>query len=300
MKIFPAVHYSMGGLWADYTKCPDSGGLKACAPNNHMTNIPGLYAIGEAEYQYHGANRLGANSLLSCIFEGLFTAPSIESYMNSLKTTAADMQQTVFDAAVRKHKDHMDSLVSRTGDENAYKLHDELGRTMTENCTVVRYNDKIKKTIEKIDEISERYKRAPLADTGNWTNQNLSFTRALGDMLVLGKVIALGALQRDESRGAHYKPDFTIDGLDPDSKEDLTEQARRWCREFQANNDKWLKTTVATHTPSGPKLTYEDVDTSSIPPRPRTYGLKGAEEIMRVWNSEFSRASAKEPVTVGV
>ncbi|MEZ6086149.1 MAG: FAD-binding protein [Phycisphaerae bacterium] len=72
MKIFPAIHYSMGGLWADYVKNQKTGGLVEKAPKNHMTNVTGLYAIGEADYQYHGANRLGANSLLSCIFTGLF------------------------------------------------------------------------------------------------------------------------------------------------------------------------------------------------------------------------------------
>ncbi len=300
MKIFPAVHYSMGGLWVDYAKCEQSGGLVQGAPNNHMTNITGLYAIGECEYQYHGANRLGANSLLSCIFEGLITGSSVETYIESLKTSAFDMPQSVFDAAVRSHKDHMEELVARTGNENAYKLHDELGRTMTENCTVVRHNDKIKKTIEKIDEIAERYKSTPLADSGQWTNQNLSFTRALGDMILMAKVIAQGALQRDECRGAHYKPAFAIDGLDPDSKEDLKTQARRWCSEFKANNDKWLKTTIAEYTPSGPKISYEEVDTSLIPPRPRTYGLKGADEIMSVWNAEYAgKKTGKKPETVG-
>ena len=76
MKIFPAVHYSMGGLWVDYERSAD-GGLQPGSPRNQVTNIPGLYAIGECEYQYHGANRLGANSLLSCIFAGLFIAPGI-------------------------------------------------------------------------------------------------------------------------------------------------------------------------------------------------------------------------------
>lgn len=288
MKIFPAVHYTMGGIWVDYEKNEQTGGLVIGSPRNHTTNIPGLYAIGEAEYQYHGANRLGANSLLSCIFEGLMAGPSVENYLKSLKAAAADVPTAVFDGAVRKHKDRMDELVARTGDENAYRLHDELGRTMTENVTVVRKNEKIAATLETIQELSERYRRAPLADNGNWTNQNLSFVRALGDMLVLARVIAEGALLRDECRGAHYKPAFEIAGLDPDSNEDMTTQARRWCETFQKRNDDWLKSTVATHTPDGPKIDYEDVDVSLIPPRPRTYGLRGAEDIMRVWNDEFS------------
>ena len=301
MKIFPAVHYSMGGLWVDFEKNEQTSGLVAGSPRNQATHIPGLYVIGEADYQYHGANRLGANSLLSCIFTGLFVAPCVQSYLLTLAQSSADVSQSVFDRAVREHRDHMDELVARNGNENAYKLHDELGRSMTENVTVVRENAKIEMTLAKIDELAERFQRAPLADSGQWTNQNLSFTRALGDMLILAKVVALGALQRDECRGAHYKPAFQIAGLDSDSGEDMAAQARAWCKKYQARNDRWLKSTVATHTPDGPRLEYEEVDVSLIPPRPRTYGLKGADEIMRIWNGEFAgRASAPDTAGVGV
>jgi succinate dehydrogenase / fumarate reductase flavoprotein subunit len=113
-------------------------------------------------------------------------------------------------------------------------------------------------------------------------------------MLVLAKVIALGALQRDECRGAHFKPDFDIEGLKPEQG-DLTGQAREWCRKFRERNDRFLKTTIATHTPDGPELTYEEVDVSLIPPRPRTYGLKGAEEIERVWKTEFQNVPRGRP-----
>jgi succinate dehydrogenase / fumarate reductase flavoprotein subunit len=89
MKIFPAVHYSMGGLWADYERT-EVGGLVPASPRNHQTNIPGLYAIGECDYQYHGANRLGANSLLSCIFSGLFVASGIQKGIAGLKHSASD------------------------------------------------------------------------------------------------------------------------------------------------------------------------------------------------------------------
>ena len=94
MKIFPAVHYSMGGLWVDYERTAD-GGLQVGSPQNQLTNIPGLYAIGECDYQYHGANRLGANSLLCCIFSGLITAPGIETL---LKGAEASRSGSAFDA----------------------------------------------------------------------------------------------------------------------------------------------------------------------------------------------------------
>ncbi|MFQ5422456.1 MAG: succinate dehydrogenase flavoprotein subunit [Phycisphaerae bacterium] len=300
MKIFPAVHYTMGGLWVDFEKNEQTGGLVLGSPRNQATTIPGLYAIGECDYQYHGANRLGANSLLSCIFSGLIVAPCIENHLKSLKTSAADTGQALADAAVRHHRDRFDALVARTGDENAYALHQELGRAMTEGVTVVRRNKKIEETLARLDEFQERYQRCSLADAGRWTNQNLSFTRALGDMIVLAKVIASGALRRDECRGAHYKPDFEIAGLDAEGGAELAAQAHDWCKRFRDKNTRFLKTTIAEHTPDGPKLSWEEVDISLIPPRPRTYGLKGAEEIERVWNTEFQPGADGQPATAAV
>jgi succinate dehydrogenase / fumarate reductase flavoprotein subunit len=103
-------------------------------------------------------------------------------------------------------------------------------------------------------------------------------------------VITQGALQRDECRGAHYKPDFEIPNPTAEDAAGLRRQAQEWCRAFKEKNDKWLKTTMARHTPDGPKLSYEDVDVSLIPPRPRTYGLKGAEIIEQTWRDMLREA----------
>lgn len=127
-----------------------------------------------------------------------------------------------------------------------------------------------------------------MSDKGQWTNQNLSFTRALGDMLDLAKVIAKGALLRDECRGAHYKPAFEIPAPKSDDRDALQREAREWCRAYFEQNRKWLKTTLARYTADGPEIDYEPVDTSLIPPRPRTYGVRGAEVIEQIWKSEFS------------
>jgi len=284
MRIFPAVHYSMGGLWCDYEKNPATGGLKHGSPRNQMTNIPGLYAIGEANYQYHGANRLGANSLLSCIFDGMFVAPGIDNYLKNLPApVAADLPGSLFDREVRRHEDAAQQLLRSDGRENPYDLHRELGATMTRNCTVVRHNRDLCDTLAKLDELDDRYRRVSVADKAAWTNQNLTFTRALGDMLVLARVIARGALARDECRGVHYKPECLIPSPTSDDPAELRREARAWCEAFRQKNEKWLKSTVAEHTPDGPRITYEPVDISMIPPRPRTYGLKGAEVIEQVW-----------------
>ena len=141
-------------------------------------------------------------------------------------------------------------LVSSTGTENPFRIWRELGESMTANVTVIRYNKNIAKTDEKIVELQERYKKINLSDKSQWANTSFAFTRQLHNMLHLSRVVAQGAALRDESRGAHYKPDF------PDRDD--------------AN---FLKTTKATLdvANNAPRFEYEEVDTQFITPRPRRY-----------------------------
>ncbi|KAA9008591.1 succinate dehydrogenase flavoprotein subunit [Paenibacillus spiritus] len=233
MKIFPAVHYSMGGMWVDY---------------NQMTNIPGLFAAGECEYQYHGANRLGANSLVSAIYGGMMAGPKAVEYIKGLKKRTQDVSSALFDGYQKKQSGKYESLLGMNGTENAYVIHKELGEWMTANMTVVRYNDKLEATIGKIKELKERYQRINMTDTSRWNNQGVAFTRQLWNMLELAEAMTKGALLRNESRGAHYKPDFPT-----------------------RNDEEFLKTTMASWTPDGPSISYEEVDVSLIPPRIRDY-----------------------------
>ncbi|HEX3997898.1 MAG TPA: succinate dehydrogenase flavoprotein subunit [Pirellulales bacterium] len=302
MKIFPAVHYSMGGLWVDYQRSAD-GGLQLGNPRNQQTNISGLYAIGECDYQYHGANRLGANSLLSCIFSGLIVAPSIDSRLKSQKGIAADSSSKLFAHAVRQKQAEHDALLKNSaagrgisgvgrGGENPYRIHEELGQVMTRAATVVRYNSTLAEAIDSVHALQDRLRRSSLSDTGNWTNQNVVFTKALRDMIPLAKTILLGALKRDECRGAHFKPDFMMPGIESSDPAEQRRQAEAWCDRFEANTRKWLKSTIAVLDVNGePQLSYEDVDTSLITPRPRLYGLVGAEIIEQVWKE---RQAAKQ------
>ena len=254
MKIFPAVHYTMGGLWTTFVKDEKSNGLKFGDPANMATSIPGLYAMGECSSAYHGANRLGANSLLSCIFDGLFGGTCVKNYINSVKKPADTVEQSTYDAALKIEADRQEAIVKNEGDENPYLLWQEIGKVMTENCTVVRYNDKLQKTLNESETWKERYKKVKLSDTSLWSNQSLSFTRALGDMILQAQAILKGAILRDESRGAHYKPDF------PDR-----------------DDSKFLKTTLAEYDAhSGAvNMSQAAVDTSLVEPRARTYGKKG-------------------------
>ena len=291
MKIFPAVHYSMGGLWADYERT-EAGGLVVGSPANHQTNIPNLYAIGECDYHYHGANRLGANSLLSCIFTGLFVAPGIENKIQAEGSDVATEHAALYESAVKSHQERHDQLLNGSnGDENPYLLHQELGQVMTKAATVVRRNDQLTEAYEKISELHERAHQCSLADTGSWSNQNVVFTKALVDMFPLAKCIVKGALQRDECRGAHYKPDFSFPALTASSHQAKIEEAEKWCDQFEANNTKWLKSTIAdyNHDSMHPELSYEDVDISLLSPRPRLYGVVGGDVIMNVWKERVAK-----------
>ena len=296
MKIFPAVHYSMGGLWADYQRTA-KGGLVAGSPVNHQTSIENLYAIGECDYHYHGANRLGANSLLSCIFTGLFVAPGIENKLAALEGDSSAVEYSrECERAQAEHQSRHDELLNRTdGSENPYLLHQELGDTMTRAATVVRRNEQLEAAYEKITELHERAMNCGLSDSGAWTNQNVVFTKALIDMFPLAKTIVKGALLRDECRGAHYKPEYAFPPLKSDEPAARRTEAEAWCDRFEANNEKWLKSTIAEYKDMHPEISYEPVDTSLLHPRPRLYGLVGAEVIEEVWKERIARKGA--PVT---
>jgi len=232
MKIFPGMHYTMGGLWVDY---------------NQATNIPGVFAAGEAEYQYHGANRLGANSLMSCIYGGFIAGPNAVQYAKNLQAAPANGH---FDAERKRQQDINAGLMKSDGSENPFLIWRELGALMTENCTVIRYSKKCQEADAKIVDLLHRFQKINLSDRSQWANTTIAFVRQLYNMLQLSRVIAQGAAMRDESRGSHYKPDFP-----------------------ERDDKNWMKTTKATFAPDldEPKFEFEPVDASLIPPRPRKY-----------------------------
>jgi len=231
MKIFPGMHYTMGGLWVDFKQA---------------TNLPGIFAAGECEYQYHGANRLGANSLVSCIWGGFVAGPEAVKYAAS----APPATNGCFEAERKRQEEINARLVKSDGTENPFRLWRELGEIMTRNCTVIRYNKNLKETDTKLHELLERFQHINLSDKQMWANTTFTFTRQLYNMLQLARVIAQGAGMRDESRGAHYKPEFP-----------------------ERDDKNWLKTTKAYFAADAdePRFEFEAVDTSLIPPRPRKY-----------------------------
>ena len=287
MEIFPAVHYSMGGIWTDYTRTAD-GFIDHQSPRNQMTSIEGLYAAGEADYQYHGANRLGANSLLSCIYTGLMMGPGVVNYIKNQKESATDLPSSLFDKAQQQWQEKFTGIKQMKGKENPYKLHAELSETMMSNVLIVRDNARLAATVEKIEEYDERWKDVECVDTSDWTNPVPSFVNQLYNMIQLSKVIAKGALLRDEFRGAHYKPEFEIKQPSDFKPESFLEYTKlkaegglkqdsfkpdhlEYMRLYGESNEKWLKSSIATFNGKGPDISYEAVDTSLIQPRPRKY-----------------------------
>jgi succinate dehydrogenase / fumarate reductase flavoprotein subunit len=232
MKIFPGMHYTMGGLWVDF---------------NQHTNVPGIFAAGEADFSIHGANRLGANSLLSCINGGFLAGPNALAYAKSLPAAPGDGGHA---AELKRQQEKNAALLSNPGTENPFKLWRELGDTMTKHATIIRYNSGLEEADAKIVELLDRYKNVNLSDKTQWANTSFAFACQLQNMLHLARVIVQGARLRDESRGSHYKPDF------PDR-----------------NDAQFLKTTMATFNPTAnaPAFSYAEVDTTLIPPRPRHY-----------------------------
>src|SRR5246127_3736031 len=234
MKVFPGMHYTMGGIWVNN--------------EDQATNVPGIYAAGECDYQYHGANRLGANSLVSCIFGGGIAGPAAVKYAKNLEKGADSTDSSVFDRERKRQEGKNQALTSQEGTENPIAIWREMGEIMTEHVTVTRINKNLEAAHHKLRELQGRFRRVNLSDRTKWSNQTLNFTRELENMLLLACVITLGALARNESRGAHYKPDFP-----------------------ERDDANWLRTTRAKWCNNEIQLTYEPVDISLIPPRIRKY-----------------------------
>lgn len=253
MRIYPAVHYTMGGLWVDYEKGANGETLDTASPRNQQTSMPGLYAAGECEYQYHGANRLGANALLSCLTGGELAALGVEAYLRNLPEGGdwESLPSSVADDAASKSRAQYDGLASAEGSENPYSLLTELQETMWDNCGIWRLQKDLFAARDKLDEIAERARQCGRLDDSGWSNQAVPFVRSLQNMVEMSKAIVGGALERNESRGAHFK-------LDTPDRDD----------------ENWLRTTKATWSPAGPQIDVsEPVECNVMPPRARKYKI---------------------------
>lgn len=230
MKVYPAPHYAMGGLYVTA---------------KHRTEADGLYVCGECDYLYHGANRLGGNSLLSATYSGYMAAKTVMEDRESgrLNESAAAASPWI-DSIVSNCENEMHSCLKRDGSESAADIAMELGNTLTETAGIVRSNTNLKNGLNRIQELKERWEQIAPTDTGTWANSSVIAIRKLRPCLVVAQAVLTGALNRNESRGAHYKPDYP-------NRDDAN----------------WLKTTIARYNGEEVSLTYKPVDVSIFPPQ---------------------------------
>jgi succinate dehydrogenase / fumarate reductase flavoprotein subunit len=236
MQIYPSVHYSMGGIWVD---------------TKHNTNIPGLMASGECDYQYHGANRLGANSLLSAAYSGTVSGPEAMRWAKEGEK-GSELTDEELAKAAKECQEEYDAILKMNGPENAHQLHHELGDLMNQYVTIERVNKDLDYCFDEVKKILKRWDNIGIVDKATWSNQEGMFARQLRNMIIYALVVTKAARMRDESRGAHYK------------------------REFPTRDDEnFMKITVAEFEPATeePKISYDDFDHSLVKPRPRNYAV---------------------------
>ena len=251
MEIFPSVHYSMGGIWVDRL---------------HHTNIKGLMASGECDYQYHGANRLGANSLLSAAYSGTVSGPEAMRMAKAGELGDA-LTQAELDKARQEVVDQFEGILKMDGPENAHKLHHELGDLMYKYVSIERDNNGLDQCLVELKEILKRWDNIGLTDRGHWANQEAMFVRQLRNMILYAMCITKAARCRDESRGAHAKIALDANGKRMMDGDELV---------FMPRDDKnFMRISIVDYDPKteGPIVSYDEFDHSLIKPRARNYAV---------------------------
>ena len=241
------------------------------APRNQMTNVPGLFAAGECEYQYHGANRLGANALLTCLVGGEITAQGVLAYLQQAEGPGNDVSSALADAAQLRLSEYC-QLKQSNGKENPYRLHAELADVMWNNCGIWRVQRDLFTAKDKLDDLAARARQCDLIDGSGWNNQAVPFTRAVINMIEQSKAIVGGAIVRDESRGAHFK-------MDTPARDD----------------EHWLKTTLAKWTPQGPEFSFEPIDTRFLAPRARKYAVNQLSIVTKLMGDDVLKDISPAP-----
>lgn len=196
MKIYPAVHYTMGGLWVDY---------------NLMTNVEGMYAIGEANFSDHGANRLGASALMQGLADGYFVLPyTIGDYLaNDIRTGKISTDLPEFAAAEKKVKEEIDRLINNNGTKPVDHFHKKLGLIMWNKVGMARTTEGLKEAISEIAALREEfYRDVRVSGEADELNQELEKAGRVADFLELGELFARDALEREESCGGHFREEY--------------------------------------------------------------------------------------------
>jgi len=243
MRIYPAPHYAMGGLWVDY---------------DLMTTLPGLFAIGEANFSDHGANRLGASSMMQCLADGYFVIPiTIGDYLSRHPTGEIGTDHSAFRDVERDVKGRTERLLGTTGTKSVDTFHRELGKIMMNECGITRNEAGLKDALEKIPELRDRFwKEIRVPGSGEEFNQSLEHAGRLADFLEFAELMCHDALDRDESCGCHFREEHqTEDG------------------ETQRNDEDFANVSVWEHQGVGqaPVLHKEPLEFEALPLAQRNY-----------------------------
>ncbi|MDY6969079.1 MAG: FAD-binding protein [Spirochaetota bacterium] len=231
IPILPSAHYTMGGIDVD---------------NDCKSEVEGFYACGESAcVSVHGANRLGGNSLLECL---IFGAIAGESAAKSVKGKGAPKKDKQIEKAVKKTENDLKELFNRGGTENQYHIADELHEIMDTKVQIYRNKEDLELALKGIKELQERFKKIRSVSPGNVFNYDKTWTLEIKANLDVAEAITLGALERKESRGAHFRTDYP-----------------------KRDDKKWMKHTIARYTPQGPKLSHKKVSVTKWQPEERRY-----------------------------
>ena len=195
MRIYPAVHYTMGGLWVDY---------------NLMSTIPGLHVLGEANFSDHGANRLGASALMQGLADGYFVIPyTLGNYLASNDLPPVDTQHPEFATVETGVKDRVDKLLSIQGDKTVSEFHRQLGKLLWDSVGMSRNKNELKDVLVEITNLKEEYwQNVKIPQNAATLNKHLEFAGRVADFLELGQLMAQDALNREESCGAHFREEY--------------------------------------------------------------------------------------------
>ncbi len=196
MRIYPAVHYTMGGLWVDY---------------NLMTTVPGMYALGEANFSDHGANRLGASALMQGLADGYFVLPyTIGAYLaNEIRTNAIPTDHEAFVEAENKVRTDIDKMMSIQGSHSVDHFHKKLGKVMWDKCGMARNSEGLTQAIQEIREIrKEFWSDVRIPGDANELNPKLEKAGRVADFIELGELMCIDALNRNESCGGHFREEY--------------------------------------------------------------------------------------------
>ncbi|MEZ4816028.1 MAG: fumarate reductase/succinate dehydrogenase flavoprotein subunit [Bdellovibrionota bacterium] len=241
MRIYPAVHYTMGGLWVDY---------------NLMSNLPGLFVLGEANFSDHGANRLGASALMQGLADGYFVAPyTLANYIASTKLEKVTKDCDAAKAATNDVKERVEKLLSIKGKKSVDYFHKKLGKIMWDHCGMSRNEAGLKEAIQEIPKIKEEFwSDLAVLGSGNELNQELEKAARVADFLELGELMCRDALYRTESCGGHFR-----------------EESQTPENEALRDDEKFCHSAVWEHTGKEPTLHKEELNFEFVKLSQRSY-----------------------------